>query len=89
MLLAKRLLMKFGMAAFFWFGILGFFVPFFYALIPNEKINKLGARNNHKCIFLAYSNTTKVYCFYDEVIKKFVISKYVIFLESFKNDNFV
>jgi hypothetical protein len=60
----------------------------FYALIPKEQGNKLGARSQ-KCIFLGYSNTTKAYCLYDEVNKKFILSKDVIFLQSTKNDKIV
>ena len=59
-----------------------------YALIPKVHRNKLGARS-HKCIFLGYSNTSKAYRLYDEVNKKFVISRDVIFLESSKSDNVV
>jgi hypothetical protein len=54
-------------------------------LIHKEKINKIEARS-WKCIFLGYSNTTKAYCLYNEVNKKFIISKDAIFLESSKND---
>ena len=57
-------------------------------MIPKEKRNKLGARSR-KCIFLGYSNTSKGYCLYDEVNKKFVIARDVIFLESSKIDNVV
>jgi hypothetical protein len=56
-----------------------------YALIPKEQRNKPGARS-WKCIFLGYSNTTKAYHICDEVNKKFIISRDVIFLESTKND---
>jgi hypothetical protein len=42
----------------------------YYALIPKEQRNKLGARSQ-KCIFLGYSNTTKAYHLYDEVKQKF------------------
>jgi transposase InsO family protein len=59
-----------------------------YALIPKEKRNKLDARSQ-KCIFLGYSNTTKAYHLYDEVNKKFILSRDVIFLESSKNDKIV
>jgi len=59
-----------------------------YALIPKVHRNKLGARSC-KCIFLGYSNTSKAYCLYDEVNKKFVVSRDVIFLESSKTDNVV
>jgi len=59
-----------------------------YALIPKEQRNKLGARS-HKCIFLGYSNTSKAYRLYDEVNKKFVVSRDVIFLEYSKADNVV
>jgi hypothetical protein len=56
-----------------------------YALIPKEQRNKLDTRNR-KCIFLGYSNTTNAYRLYDEVNKKFSLSRDVIFLESTKND---
>jgi len=59
-----------------------------YALIPKVHRNKLGARSR-KCIFLGYSNTSKAYRLYDEVNKKFVVSRDVIFLESSKTDNVV
>jgi len=59
-----------------------------YALIPKVHRNKLGARSR-KCIFLGYSNTSKAYHLYDEVNKKFVVSRDVIFLESSKSDNVV
>jgi hypothetical protein len=59
-----------------------------HALIPKEQRNKLGARSG-KCIFLGYSNTTKAYHLYDEVNKKFILSRDVIFLDSNKNDNTV
>ena len=59
-----------------------------YALIPKVHKNKLGARS-HKCIFLGYSNTYKAYRLYDEVNKKFIVSRDVIFLESSKDDNVV
>ena len=59
-----------------------------YALIPKEQRNKLGVRI-HKCILLGYSNTSKAYHLYDEVNKKFIISRDVIFLESSKIDNVV
>ena len=60
----------------------------YYALIPKVHRNKLGARSR-KCIFLGYSNTSKAYRLYDEVNKKFVISRDVIFLESSKSNNVV
>jgi hypothetical protein len=60
----------------------------YYALIPKEQRNKLSARSG-KYIFLGYSNTTKEYCLYDEVNKKFILSRDVIFLESTKNDKTV
>jgi len=60
----------------------------FYALIPKVHRNKLGG-SSRKCIFLRYSNTSKAYRLYDEVNKKFVVSKDVIFLESSKTDNVV
>ena len=56
-----------------------------YALIPKEKRNKLGARRR-KCIFLGYEEYSKAYHLYDEVNKKFAISRDVIFLETNKND---
>eukprot|EP00253_Pinus_taeda_P030432 PITA_30432 len=59
-----------------------------YALIPKVHRNKLGARSR-KCIFLGYSNTSKAYRLYDEVNKKFVVSRDLIFLESSKSDNVV
>jgi len=59
-----------------------------YALTPKVHRNKLGARSR-KCIFLEYSNTSKAYRLYDEVNKKFVVSRDVIFLESSKTDNVV
>jgi len=59
-----------------------------YALIPKVHRNKPGARSR-KCIFLGYSNTSKAYHLYDEVNKKFVVSRDVIFLESSKTDNVV
>jgi hypothetical protein len=42
-----------------------------------------------KCIFLGYSNTSKDYRMYDEVNKKFIVSRDVIFLESSKDDKTV
>ena len=59
-----------------------------YALIPKEQRNKLGARSR-KCIFLGYSNTSKAYRLYDEVNKKFVVSRYVTFLKSSITNNVV
>jgi adenylate kinase family enzyme len=56
-----------------------------YALIPKEKRSNLDARCR-KCIFLGYSNTTKGYHIYDEINKKLIISKDMIFLESSKKD---
>ena len=56
-----------------------------YALIPKEKRNKLGAQSR-KCIFLGYEEYSKEYHLYDEVNKKFVISRDVIFLETNQND---
>jgi len=64
------------------------FVSIYYALIPKEQRNKLGARS-HKSIFLGYSNTSKAYRLYDEVNKKFIISRDVIFLESSKAESVV
>jgi len=60
----------------------------YYALIPKVHRNKLGARSC-KCIFLGYSNISKAYRLFDEVNKKFVVSRDVIFLESSKTDNVV
>jgi hypothetical protein len=60
----------------------------FYALIPKEKRSKLYARIR-KCIFLGYSNTTKGYHLYDGTIKKFILSRDVVFLESSKKDEIV
>lgn len=40
-----------------------------------------------KCIF--YSNTSKAYCLFDEVNKKFILCRDVIFLESSKTGNVV
>ena len=59
-----------------------------YALIPKEQMNKLGARSR-KFVFLGYPNTSKSYRLYDEVNKKFIISRDVIFLESSKANNVV
>ena len=59
-----------------------------YPLIPKVHRNKIGSRS-HKCIFLGYSNISKAYHLYDEVNKKFVVSRDVIFLESSKTDNVV
>ena len=56
-----------------------------YALIPKEQRNKLGARSR-RCIFLGYEEYSKAYCLYDDVNKKFFISRDVIFLETNKND---
>ena len=73
-----------------WFGHLPsvkhlrFFGSTYYALIPKEQRNKLGARRK-KCIFLGYKENSKAYRLYDEVNKKFVISRDVIFLETNKN----
>ena len=60
----------------------------YYTLIPKVQRNKLGTRNK-KCIFLEYSNTSKGYRLYDEVNKKFVVERYVIFLKSSSTDNVV
>ena len=74
-----------------WFGHLPsikhlrFFGSTCYALIPKEQRNKLGARSR-KCIFLGYSDTSKAYRLYDEVKKKFVDSRDVVFLETNKYD---
>jgi hypothetical protein len=59
-----------------------------YALIPKEKRNNIDERS-WKCIFLGYSNTTKACRLYNEVNKKFILSRDVFFLESSKNDNTV
>ena len=56
-----------------------------YAFIPKEKRNKLGARSG-RCIFLGYPDTSKAYRLYDEVNKKFLVSRDVIFLETKKSD---
>ena len=56
-----------------------------YALIPKEQRNKLSARSR-TCIFLVHSETSKAYRFYDEVNKKFFVSRYFCFLETNKND---
>ena len=42
----------------------------YYALIPKEQRNKLGARSR-KCIFLGYEENSKEYHLYDDVNKKF------------------
>ena len=74
-----------------WFGHLPsvrhlkMFGSIFYALMPKEQRDNLGARSQ-KCIFLGYSDTSKAYCLYDEVDKKFVISRDAFFLETNKND---
>jgi len=60
----------------------------YYALIPKVHRNKLGTRSR-MCIFLGYSNTSKAYRLYDEVNKKFVVSRDVIFLETSKTNNVV
>ena len=69
----------------YWYNLIG---STCYALIPKVHRNKFGARSR-KCIFLGYSNTSKAYCLYDEVNKKFVVSRDVIFLESSKTNNVV
>ena len=61
----------------FWFHLL--------CLDSKGAKNKLGARSK-KCIFLGYEENSKAYRLYDEVNKKFVISRDVIFLETNKND---
>jgi hypothetical protein len=61
------------------------FCSTYYAVIPKEQKHKLGARSQ-KCIFLGYSNTTKAYRIYNEVNKKFILSRHVVFIESTKND---
>lgn len=38
---------------------------------------------------MGYSDTSKIYHLYDELNKKCIISRYVIFLESSKTDNVV
>ena len=63
-------------------------VPPIIPWIPKEKRNKLGARS-HKCISLGYSNTSKVYHVYDDIDKKFMLSRDVMFLEFCKDDNIV
>jgi hypothetical protein len=57
----------------------------YYALIPEQKRNKLGARSR-KCIFLGYSNTSKAYRLYNEENKKNIVSRDVIFLEFDKEE---
>lgn len=59
----------------------------YYAFIPMEQRNKIGVSQN--CIFLGYSNTSKAYHLYDEVNKKLILSRDVIFLESSKIDNII
>ena len=54
-----------------------------YALIPKDQRNKLGAQSR-KCIFLGYQEYSKAYHLYDEVNKKFVISRDVIFFRLIK-----
>ena len=54
-----------------------------YALIPEEQRDMLGARSR-KCILFGYLDTSKAYCLYDEVNKKFIVSRDVIFLETNK-----
>ena len=74
-----------------WFGYLPsvrnlrVFGSTYYALIPKDQRNKLGAQSK-KCNFLGYEENSKAYRLYDEVNKKFVISRDVIFLETNKND---
>ena len=55
-----------------------------YALIPKHQRNKLSERSK-KCIFLGYSMTSKAYQLYDEVNKKFILSRDVFFLETDKD----
>ena len=50
-----------------------------YVLILKVQRNKLGARSR-KCIFLGYSNTSKSYHLWDEVNKKFFVSRDAILL---------
>jgi len=77
-----------------WYGHIPFvnhlrvFGSTYYASIPKVHRNKI-APGSHKYIFLGYSNTSKEYCLYDEVNKKFVVSRDVIFLESSKAKNVV
>jgi hypothetical protein len=59
-----------------------------YVLIPKEQRRNLNTRI-HKCFFLGYSNTTKGYHLYDEINKKFILSRDVIFLESSKKDKII
>ena len=72
-----------------WFGQLPLvrhlkvFGSTYHGLIPKEQINKLGARRR-RCILLGYSRTSSAYRLYDEVNKKFVVSRDVIFLETNK-----
>jgi hypothetical protein len=65
-----------------------FFGFTYYALITKDHINKLDVRIQ-RCIFLGYSNTIKAYRLYDKVNKRFILSRYVIYLESTKNDKTV
>ena len=57
----------------------------YYALVPKEQRNKLGARSQ-KYIFLGQSDTTKGYRLYHEVKQKFLFARDVIFLEYSKSD---
>ena len=85
MLLTTRLRMKYGLAIFLRFNISSFLVPPVMPWSLKNKGNKLGARS-HKCIFLGYLDTTKGYKLYDEVNKKFLFSRDVIFLECSKDE---
>ena len=75
-----------------WFGHLPsvrhlrFFGSTCYALIPKEQRYKLGAWSR-KCILLGYEEYSKAYRLFDEVNKKFVISRDVIFLKLIKMTN--
>ena len=48
----------------------------------------MGVRS-HQSILLGYCATSKAYRFYDEENNKFILSRYVIFLESDKNNSTV
>ena len=64
------------------------FGSLYYALIAKHQHNKLGARS-HKCIFLGYSSISKAYRLYDEENEKLILSRDVIFLESYKSNSTV
>ena len=75
--------MKCGLVISLHLGHLRVFGSTCYALIPKEQRNKLGARSR-KCIFPGYEEYSKAYRLYDEVNKKFFISRDVIFLKLIK-----